>query len=274
MASMVTGRSLSPRVTEVAGLRPAPNVAFSGRSVPSQPRCGIRTARHHGGTRDMRCYQQQHRFYAGVDLHARTMFTHVLDAKGKTVFEQDLPTDPDVFLDALAPFRPDLVVGAECMFSWYWLADLCQDQQIPFALGHALAMKHIHGGKTKTDKIDAAKLAALLRGGLFPMGYVYPRARRQTRDRLRRRSFFVRQPAQLIAHVVNTNTQFNLPPLSKKLTYAANRSADLADRFPDPSTKLAITTDLAFIDAHDRQIADLERYLVKRAKVDDPVTFG
>jgi hypothetical protein len=24
---------------------------------------------------------------------------------------------------------------------------LCADQRIPFVLGHALAMKHIHGGK-------------------------------------------------------------------------------------------------------------------------------
>jgi transposase len=222
----------------------------------------------------MRCYTGQHRFYCGVDLHARTMYTHVLDANGQTAFERDLPTDPAVFLEALQPFRPDLVVGAECMFSWYWLADLCEDHGIPFVLGHALAMKHIHGSKTKTDKIDAAKLAALLRGGLFPMGYVYPRAKRQTRDLLRRRSFFVRQRAQLIAHVVNTNTQFNLPPLPKKLTYAASRTADLADRFPDPSTKLAVTADLGLIAAYDGQVADLERHLVRHAKVDDPVTFG
>jgi transposase len=222
----------------------------------------------------MRCYSGQHRFYCGVDLHARTMFTHVLDATGKTVFEQDLPTDPAVFLAALQPFRDGLVVGAECMFSWYWLADLCEDHAIPFVLGHALAMKMIHGGKTKTDRIDAAKLAALLRGGLFPMGYVYPRAKRQTRDLLRRRSFFVRQRAQLIAHIVNTNTQFNLPPLPKKLTYAANRSPELAERFADPSTKLAVTADLGLIDSYDGQIAELERYLVRHAKVDDPVTFG
>jgi transposase len=202
------------------------------------------------------------------------MYTHVLDATGRTVFERDLPTDPAAFLDALAPFRPDLVVGAECMFSWYWLADLCADEQIPFALGHALAMRHIHQGKTKTDRIDAAKLAALLRGGLFPIGYVYPRAKRQTRDLLRRRSFFVRQRAQLIAHIVNTNTQFNLPPLPKKLTYAANRSPDLVDRFADPSTKLAVTADLGMIAAADAQIADLERHLVEHARVDDPVTFG
>jgi hypothetical protein len=134
--------------------------------------------------RDMRCYSGRHRFYVGVDLHARTMFTHVLDARGKTVFERDLPTDPDAFLGAIAPFRPELVVGAECMSSWNWLADLCEDHAIPFALGHALAMRHIHGAKTKTDRIDAAKLAALLRGGLFSIGYVSPRVKRQPRDLL------------------------------------------------------------------------------------------
>jgi transposase len=222
----------------------------------------------------MRCYTGQHRFYCGVDLHARTMYTHVLDQAGKSVFAKDLPTDPAAFLAALEPFRPDLVVGAECMFAWYWLADLCEGQGIPFALGHALGMRLIHGDKTKTDKVDAAKLAALLRGGLFPVGYVYPRAKRQTRDLLRRRSFFVRQRAQLITHIVNTNTQFNLPPLSKKLTYAANRPAAFADRFADPSTKLAVTADLGLIGAYDGQIAELERHLVRHARVDDPVTFG
>jgi transposase len=61
-------------------------------------------------------------------------------------------------------------------------------------------MKAIHGGKAKNDRIDAGKIAALLCGGNFPMAYVYPRAMRETRDLLRRRTFFVRQKAQLIAH--------------------------------------------------------------------------
>jgi len=202
------------------------------------------------------------------------MFTHILDQKGQTVFEKDLPAEPEFFLDAVKPFRDGLVVGAECMFAWYWLADLCEDHSIPFVLGHALYMRMIHGGKAKTDRIDAAKLASMLRGGLFPMAYVYPRAKRQTRDLLRRRSFFVRQRAQLITHIMNTNTQFNLPALSKKLTYAANRSPQIAERFEHPSTRLSITADLALIDGYDQQIADLERHLVQNAKVDDPVTFG
>jgi transposase len=222
----------------------------------------------------MRCYTGQHQFYAGIDLHARTMYTHVLDQKGKTVFEKDLAAQPEVFLDAVKPFRDGLVVGCECMFAWYWLADLCEDHSIPFVLGHALYMRMIHGGKAKTDRIDAAKLASMLRGGLFPMAYVYPRAKRQTRDLLRRRSFFVRQRAQLITHIQNTNTQFNLPPLSKKLTYAANRSPEIAERFEHPSTRLSITADLGLIDGYDQQIAELERHLVKNARVDDPVTFG
>ena len=219
-------------------------------------------------------YNQAHQFYAGVDLHARSLFVHVLNAKGKTVFERDLPADPDAFLDAVGPFRKNLVVGCECMFAWYWLADLCEAKRIPFVLGHALAMKHIHQGKSKSDKIDAGKLAAMLRGGMFPLAYVYPRAKRQTRDLLRRRSFFVRQRSQLIAHIVNTNSQFNLPPFAKKLSYAGNRSDAIAQRFPDPSTKLMIATDLAMIDAYDEQIAEVERHLLKSAKVDDPVTFG
>src|SRR5207248_8944821 len=154
------------------------------------------------------------------------------------------------------------------------LADLCEDQRSPFVLGHALAMKDIHGGKAKSDKIDAAKLAAMLRGGMFPLAYVYPRAKRQTRDLLRRRSFFVRQRAQLITHITNTNSQFNLPPFAKKLSYAANRSEEIATRFTDPSTRLMIQADLNLIDAYDAQIAPIELHLQKSARVDDPVTFG
>jgi len=75
-------------------------------------------------------YNQAHRFYCGVDLHARSMYVHVLDHQGKTVFEQDLAADPAAFLAAIKPYRKNIVVGCECMFAWYWLADLCADQGI------------------------------------------------------------------------------------------------------------------------------------------------
>lgn len=117
----------------------------------------------------MRFYNQPHAFYVGVDLHARSMFTHILDQHGATLFARDLPAQPQAFLEAIQPYRNGLVVGCECMFAWYWLADLCEDERIAFTLGHALYMKAIHGGKAKNDRIDAAKIAGLLRGGMFPM---------------------------------------------------------------------------------------------------------
>ena len=110
------------------------------------------------------------------------------------------------------------------MFAWYWLADLCAEHGIPFVLGHALYMKAIHQGKSKNDRLDAAKIAGLLYGGLLPQGYVYPKAMRATRDLLRRRSFLVRRRADLLAHLVNTNSQYNLPALNKKLVYPGNRA--------------------------------------------------
>jgi transposase len=221
----------------------------------------------------MRTYNQPHAYYCGIDLHARSLYIHVLDDQGHTRLEQNINASPAAVLDALKPYREGLVVGCECMFAWYWLADLCQREQIPFVLGHALAMKLIHGSKAKNDRIDARKIAGLLKGGLFPMAYVYPKDKRDTRDLLRRRSFFVRQRAQLIAHIQNTNSQYNLPPFPKKLTYKGNRSDEIADRFEHPSTKLSITSDLNLIESYDAQIATLETHLVKSAKVDDPTTF-
>jgi hypothetical protein len=63
----------------------------------------------------MRFYTQQHRFYCGVDLHARTMHVCVLDQAGAVVFDRNLPSRPEALLRAIAPFRDGLVVGCECI---------------------------------------------------------------------------------------------------------------------------------------------------------------
>jgi transposase len=222
----------------------------------------------------MRFYNQQHRFYCGVDLHARTLSLHILDAQGNTALKKTFAPSPEAFLAAVEPFRDGLVVACACMFCWYWLADLCAQEKIPFVLGHALYMKAIHGGKTKTDPIDAHKIALLLRGGMLPQAYVYPKGMRETRDLLRRRTFLVRKRAEALAHLVNTNSQYNLPPLTKKLAYARNRmELDLPSRFPDPSVRRNVSVDLALIDVYDQQIQELELYLTRTAKVEDAQAY-
>jgi len=129
----------------------------------------------------MRFYTKQHKFYCGIDLHTKKMYVCILDEAGEIRLHRNIKTDRAVFLGVIAPYREDLVVAVECMFTWHWIADLCTDEGIPFILGHALYMKAIHGGKAKNDKIDSHKIAALLRGGMLPQAYVYPARMRATR---------------------------------------------------------------------------------------------
>jgi transposase len=222
----------------------------------------------------MRFYIQPHGFYCGVDLHARTMYLCILDHAGQIVLHKEIAAEPAAFLQAVAPFRDNLVVACECLFCWYWLADLCAAENIAFVLGHALYMRAIHGGKAKDDKIDAEKIARLLRGGNLPMAYAYPKGQRETRDLLRRRMYLVHKRAEVIAHLVNTNSQYNLPPFGKKLIYAKNRQAlKLPERFADPSVRLSAQVDLQLIDAYDEIITDVELYLERAVKVDDADTY-
>jgi transposase len=220
----------------------------------------------------MRFYNRQHRHYCGIDLHVKTMYVCILDAAGQVLVHRNVKATPEAFLDSVAPYRDDLVVAAECMFTWYWLADLCAAEGIPFVLGHALAMKAVHGGKAKNDKIDSQKIAGLLRGGLLPQAYVYPAAMRATRDLLRRRLHLVRKRGQLLAHIQNTRAQYNLPAFAKRLAYPGNRDGVVA-HFPDPSVRKSIDVDVTLIDQYDALVTDLELTIVREAKRHDGDAF-
>src|SRR5215831_18380896 len=208
----------------------------------------------------MRFYTRQHRHYCGVDLHARSMYVCILDAEGAVLVSKDIAAAPQPFLELIAPYREDLAVAVECMFTWYWLADLCEREGIVFVLGHALYMRAIHGGKAKNDRIDAHKIAALLRGGMLPQAYVYPQAMRATRDLMRRRNYLMRQRAELLAHITNTNHQYNLPALGVRPARPGERSK-LAEHFAQVPVRKSIEVDLSVIDHYDEQLPRLERYI-------------
>lgn len=62
----------------------------------------------------------------------------ILDRAGTILVHKNLPTTPEAFLRILAPYREDVVVGVECIFTWYWLADLSSKEGSAFILGHAI----------------------------------------------------------------------------------------------------------------------------------------
>jgi transposase len=204
------------------------------------------------------------------------MYICILNSNGDIVYHKNHHWTPEHFLKAIAPFREGLVVSVECIFCWYWLADLCRVEGIDFILGHALYMRAIHGVKTKNDRIDSLKIARLMRGGNFPVAYVYPPQMRATRDLMRRRIHFVRKRAELIGHIQNTTMQYILKPLGALSRPHHRRDKDIVGHFL-PTTvgivRLMVQTDLALIGHYDPLIKEQDNRILALAKGHDPVSL-
>lgn len=214
----------------------------------------------------MQFYKTQHQYYCGVDLHARQMYLCVLDAQGNKVLHRNMRNDKAYFLKLIAPFRENLVLCCESTFNWYWLADLCVEEEIKFVLGHALYMRAIHGAKAKNDRIDSEKIATLLRGGVVPMAYVYPARMRATRDLMRRRTHFVCARAALQGHIRLVNTQYNLPRIDANLRTSGCRETIL-ERFSfAEDVQASVVADMDLIAGYQTVIHRLERKILDSAR--------
>jgi transposase len=139
-------------------------------------------------------------------------------------------------------------------------------------LGHVQYMQAIHGGKAKNDRLDAQKIAGLLRGGMLPQAYASLTTMRATRDLLRRRLHLVRQRAERFTHIRQTNSRYNLPAIGESLKFKTQREG-VAQRFSDPAVQKNIAVDVALIDSYDRLIRGLERHILTAAQQDNPQTL-
>jgi len=89
----------------------------------------------------MRFYTQQHQFYCGIDLHARSMCVCIMNREGEILRHRNMATTADELVKVIEPYRSDVVLAVECIFTWYWIADLCHQLDVEFVLVHALYMK-------------------------------------------------------------------------------------------------------------------------------------
>ncbi len=217
----------------------------------------------------MKFFTGTHKYYCGIDLHTRFMYLCIINSLGEILYHKNHRADAANLLRALRPFREDVVVCAECIYTWYWLADVCADEEIPFVLGHAAAMRMIYGAKTKSDKVDSEKIARLLGAHMIPESYVYPSGMRETRSLLRRRMGLVYTRADYLAHLTCIRQQYNLESLGKNLGRKKNREGILSS-FPEGDIARLAEVDLAVVDQLDPILYDLELYIEKRAMVTDP----
>ncbi|QBG34452.1 IS110 family transposase [Litorilituus sediminis] len=213
----------------------------------------------------MKFYTTFHQYYCGIDLHARLLYVCILDKHGNKILHQKIKADPNQLRKLLKPYIGQVVVGVECMHCWYWVSDFCRELNIEFILSHALYMKAIHGGKAKNDKIDSYKIASLIRGGNFPLAYNYPQETRSTRDLLRRRTHIMRHGADLKAHVINTDSQYNLPAQSLNLKNVSAREG-LRHHYDDPIVQRMIELDMNILDCYMRELKHVESFIENKAK--------
>jgi transposase len=129
------------------------------------------------------------KLYGGIDLHSNNSVVALLDVDDQVVYRQRLANDAVVIVAALAPWREEIEgLVVESTYNWYWLVDALMDAGYRVHLANTAAIVQYSGLKYSDDDSDAAWLAKLLRLGLLPEGYIYPKEQRAVRDLLRRRS--------------------------------------------------------------------------------------
>jgi transposase len=129
--------------------------------------------------------------YRGVDLHKSFSYITTVNDKGEILGQKKLPSNGEV-VEFLKEFEERMEVAIEATPSWYWLYDRLEDGGFKVKLSHPLKTKAIAYAKVKTDKVDSATLAHLLRSDLLPLSYVPEKSVRLNRELLRYRASLVK----------------------------------------------------------------------------------
>ncbi len=221
----------------------------------------------------MRYAQINSKYVCGIDLHAREMYACVMNEKGEILFHCNMRTDFDQFKKKMTPFLSNMAVGVESTYMYYWLADACREENIPFFLGHAFYMKTIHGGKTKTDRLDCRKIADLMRTNYYPLAYAYPKEMRGTRDLLRRRHRHSRLRAECYRHIQSLFHQQGLSVNPKDIKNLNSRR-QLVKSNLDQDILSNAQADLDMIDFLNPVIKQLEQQIRTQAKCHDRASLN
>ncbi len=137
--------------------------------------------------------------YAGFDLHSSNNYLAIIDEEGKRIWSRKLPNDPERIVVALSPHAERIAgIAVESTYNWYWLVDMLMEEGYTVHLANPSAIKKYEGLKHADDWHDAFWLAEMLRLGILPEGYIYPKEQRGVRDLLRKRGHLVRLRTSLI----------------------------------------------------------------------------
>ncbi|MDP4032808.1 MAG: transposase, partial [Pseudorhodobacter sp.] len=148
--------------------------------------------------------------YTGLDLHSSNSYMGIIDESGKRMFKRKIPNEQKIILDTLSPYQEDIRgIVVESTYNWYWLVDLLMAEGYRVHLANPNAIQRYSGLKYADDQHDAFWLAEMLRLGILPEGYIYPKEERPIRDLLRKRGHLVKLRTSLIISLQNIISRNN-----------------------------------------------------------------
>jgi transposase len=204
--------------------------------------------------------------YAAIDLHSNNNVLAVLDEHDRVLRQRRLPNELPIVLRELEPFRDELAgIVVESTYNWYWLVDGLMAHGYRLHLANTAAVPQYAGLKHSGDESDARHLAHLLRLGILPEGYIYPRSERAVRDLLRRRFQLVRTSVRLIQSVQSAWARYTGTRLSADAFRQLTR-VTIETTFTDPVARLSVLTQLKVWQAVDEQVQQIEKWVAEFAR--------
>jgi transposase len=210
------------------------------------------------------------KLYCGIDLHSNNHWLTVIDEADQRIVERRLVNDLSLTLGTLEPYRSEITaIAVESTFNWYWLVDGLMEAGYTVKLVNTAAVRQYEGLKHSDDRHDAYHLAHLLRLGILPTGYIYPKQQRAIRDLLRQRTRLVQQRT---LHVLTVKSAYaramNLAVPTKILINAKQAPWPAVQ---DLHTAMAIDVHRPLIAALNVQIERIEKAV--RSKLADTVLY-
>jgi transposase len=209
--------------------------------------------------------------WVGIDLHRRRSFVTAIDEQGEVSLRRRIINDPDAFLELLGDAE-GTHVALEATYGWEWLADLLGDAGFELHLAHPLRTRAIAAARVKTDAVDAAMLAQLLRAGLLPEAYIAPRELRDVRELLRHRVTLVAMRSAIKNRVHAILARHGVIHQHADLFGKAGRQF-LATVELRPAPRQRIDSLLTLVENFDREIDAAAKEIDRQAKDDERVAL-
>lgn len=208
------------------------------------------------------------KLYSGIDLHSNNHVLTLINEQDEKVFEKRLPNNLANTLSVLKPYQKALTaIAVESTYNWYWLVDGLMDAGYKLHLVNTAAVKQYDGLKYTDDHHDAFHLAHLLRLGILPTGYIYPKEQRAIRDLLRKRGLLVRHRTAHTLSAQSLHTRLTGRTASANVIQRPNAQMIYLPNMDNTNRQLEMKANLILIQALNQQITEIEKVVMAQMKL-------